>query len=115
MSFTTWYRSTLNRDGRVVWWEHVYAFAPVPIVIGLLATRYWQTIWPTIVLAVIGVGFGLWSWRQDLIVHNLDDPDSTNKVRDREAKVPLLTKFYLVVMIGLMAWIVSQWVRFGHY
>ncbi len=115
MSFTKWYRSTINRDGRVVWWEHVYAFVPLPTVLALFATRYWQTIWPTAAVFALSLAFALWSWRQDVIVHNTDDLDSSNKVRDREAKVPLLTKFYIVVMIGLAAWIVSQWFRFGHY
>jgi hypothetical protein len=115
MNFTKWYRSTLNRDGRVVWWEHVYAFVPFPTAIALFATRYWQTIWPTAIAFLASLAFALWSWRQDLIVHNTDVTEGANTVHDPDAKVPWLSKIFAVAFVVTLGVIVSNWYRTGHY
>jgi hypothetical protein len=113
--FAAWYRANmLNRDGRVVWWEHVYTYMTLPLVVGVYATRHWQTIWPTIVLGGLGLAISLWSWHQDKILHNTDDRDN-NQVVDKTAKVPLVIKLYFVAMIVLMSVIVRQWLTNGHY
>lgn len=113
--FTEWYRSKLNRDGRVVWWEHAYAFIPVPLALGLFATRYLQALWPSVVALVLGTAFAIWSWQQDLIVHNTDAAHGSNLVRDRTAKVPITTKLYAVVTLLLLCMIIFNWFRTGHY
>lgn len=113
--FTEWYRSTLNRDGRVVWWEHAYAFVPIPSSIGLWGTRYFQSLWPFAILTLLGAVFAVWSWRQDLIVHDTDVADGPNTVRDREAKVPLVTKLYAIGTVLLLIFIIVNWFRTGHY
>lgn len=114
MKFRDRYQQGLHRDGRVILWEHIYAMTIIPLVIGIFATRYWQTIWPTVAALVFGIIMGVWSWRQDLALHDRDDPDN-NTVRDTTKTVPLLTKFYAALTVLLFLWIIRNWIVTGHY
>jgi len=111
--FTEWYRSTIERDNRVVFWEHAYVIMSFPMALSLFATRYWQTIWPFAVTVIITLLASVWSWRQDVIVHSLEGKEGNLPLR--RAPMPIMTSIYAITWVILLVTIVVKWFRTGHY
>jgi hypothetical protein len=111
--FTDWYRSTIERDNRVVFWEHAYAIMSLPVAISLFATRYWQTFWPTGVVIVLTLLASVWSWRQDVIVHSLEGEEGNLPLQ--RTPMPIMTSIYAITCVVMFIIIVVNWFRTGHY
>ncbi len=114
-NFALWYRENcIKKDGRVIWWEHLITFLPLGVIPGLYLARYFQSFYPFLIGFMLGWLAGVWSYKQDLIAHNVDDGELT-RLRDIPKVVPTLTKVSGIVFVVMLTIIIIQWIINGRY
>jgi len=102
-SFNAWFRDRmLQPDGRVVWWEHMVAWVPLPTAVGILLGARQQSLVPLCACTIAGVVMGYYSFRQDQEATRIRQSSMLAKPQTPSA-VPKYVSAVAIVFLILLA------------